>query len=286
MEDSSSNSDIKMIDISDEESFEFHFNNVFKQNEPIPDSSDDEGIYKNPEHTKNTKKETGEVNKIITEEKIVDIKNSKMIIKNVESQLENIIIPSPIFKVSKNILFHAEDYFDYYKKYTSQNSIFNVWKNKESRKEKSDEIRKKIKSRFFKSLKNCINDELNKISFPYEFEFLPQNFISNISKNENKIIINKTLKEIILDNKEDNSEKCNNNIKLLEYLNLNKNNKEIGKIYNIFNQTFQNLFSEYLESKEFKNSIIKLKEEGNYFDYIKDYIDKAKDFVNYFSKSN
>ena len=55
---------------------------------------------------------------------------------------------------------------------------------------------------------------------------------------------------------------------------------------NIFNQTFKNLFSEYLESKEFKNSIIKLKEEGNYFDYIKDYIDKAKDFVNYFSKSN
>ena len=72
----------------------------------------------------------------------------------------------------------------------------------------------------------------------------------------------------------------------MEHLNLNKNNKEIGKIYNIFNQTFQNLFSEYLESKEFKNSIIKLKEEGNYFDYIKDYIDKAKDFVNYFSKSN
>ena len=286
MEDSSSNSDIKMIDISDEESFEFHFNNVFKQNEPMPDSSDDEGIYKNPEHTKNTKKETGEVNKIKTEEKIVDIKNSKMIIKNVESQLENIIIPSPIFKVSKNILFHAEDDFDYYKKYTSQNSIFNVWKNKESRKEKPDEIRKKIKSRFFKSLKNCINDELNKISFPYKFEFLPQNFISNISKNENKIIINKTLKEIILDNKEDNSEKCNNNIKLLEHLNINKNNKEIGKIYNIFNQTFENLFSEYLESKEFKNSIIKLKEEGNYFEYIKDYIDKSKDFVNYFSKSN
>ena len=27
-----------------------------------------------------------------------------MIIKNVESQLENIIIPSPIFKVSKNLL--------------------------------------------------------------------------------------------------------------------------------------------------------------------------------------
>ena len=69
MEDSSSNSDIKMIDISDEESFEFHFNNVFKQNESMPDSSDDEGIYKNPEHTKNTKKETGEVNKIKTEEK-------------------------------------------------------------------------------------------------------------------------------------------------------------------------------------------------------------------------
>ena len=286
MEDSSPNSDIKMIDISDEESFEFHFNHVFKQNQPMQDSSDDEGIYKNPEHTKNTKKETGEVNKIKTEEKIVDIKNSKMIIKNVESQLENIIITSPIFKVSKNILFHAEDDFDYYKKYTSQNSIFNVWKNKESRKEKPDEIRKKIKSRFFKSLKNCINDELNKISFPYEFEFLPQNFISNISKNENKIIINKTLKEIILDNKEDNSEKCNNNIKLLEHLNINKNNKEIGKIYNIFNQTFENLFSEYLESKEFKNSIIKLKEEGNYFEYIKDYIDKAKDFVNYFSKSN
>ena len=43
-------------------------------------------------------------------------------------------------------------------------------KEKKSRKEDPDEIRKKIKSRFFKSLKICINKELDRKGINKKFE--------------------------------------------------------------------------------------------------------------------
>ena len=38
-----------------------------------------------------------------------------------------------------------------------------------------------------------------------------------------------------------------------------------------------------MKSEQFEESIVKLKEEGNYSSYIQDYINKAKNFINYFS---
>ena len=100
-------------------------------------------------------------------------------------------------------------------------------------------------------------------------------------------MLEKTLEEIILENKEENSKKYENNKNLLTYLKEKDkndliNNKKI-RIYNIFNTTIKQLFNEYLTSKEFDKSILKLKEEGNYTEYIKEYINHAKDFVNFFS---
>ena len=129
-----------------------------------------------------------------------------------------------------------------------------------------DDIRKKIKSRFFKALKININNILGNSKNTKKSEFLPQDFISNISKKENQLMLDDTLKNLIL--------KYN-----AEYL----NNITKTDINNILNKKIKELFSEYLKSKEFEESINNLKEEGNYFEYIKDYITYAKDFINYFS---
>ena len=53
---------------------------------------------------------------------------------------------------------------------------------KKKRKYKSDDIRKKIKSRFLKATKNRINQMLKGAKSKYFFDFLPQCFICNISK--------------------------------------------------------------------------------------------------------
>ena len=56
---------------------------------------------------------------------------------------------------------------------------------KKKRKYKSDDIRKKIKVRFHKVLKNKINESLKNAGSTELFSFLPQFFISNISKKFN-----------------------------------------------------------------------------------------------------
>ena len=172
-------------------------------------------------------------------------------------------------------------------------------KEKKKRKEKPDDIRKKIKSRFLKSIKMRINQMLKIANSKEIFDFLPQSFICNISKQKNKPIINMTFKELLLKNfleedKKDNKtflqkknktdkKKYDKNVKVLKYL---EKNDEICKKSNfnvIGNMTFKDLFKEYLKSEEFEKEIEKLKEEQNNDNYIKDYIIKAFNFINYFS---
>jgi hypothetical protein len=172
-------------------------------------------------------------------------------------------------------------------------------KEKKKRKEKPDDIRKKIKSRFLKSIKMRINQMLKIANSKEIFDFLPQSFICNISKQKNKPIINMTFKELLLKNfleedKKDNKtflqkknktdkKKYDKNVKVLKYL---EKNDEICKKSNfnvIGNMTFRDLFGEYLKSEEFEKEIEKLKEEQNNDNYIKDYIIKAYNFIHYFS---
>jgi len=171
-------------------------------------------------------------------------------------------------------------------KYNNMEQKFNIWKKEISRKDMLDNANKKIKRRFFKSLRKCINEKVTNFSNNQKFEFLPQNFMDNISIEHNKHMLEKTLEEIIEEYKQDKSSKNKNNIDLLEYLKENKNkNDKIKKIYDIFRTRIEQLFNEYLKSKEFENSIAKLEEEGNYFHYIKNYITRANKFIEYFSNS-
>ena len=218
--------------------------------------------------------------------------NENMIVGTKDEMAVEIKLP-PIFKIYKGedfLAFNPAKSREYYDKYKSS-LVFNVWKDKKTRKEMPDEIRKKIKSRFFKDLRKFINKLFTENDIEKKLEFLPQDFISNISKPENKSMLDKTLEQIILENSDDNSENDNNedknknNLILLDFLKEkeNQNKYKIRKIYNIFNTKIRELFNEYLKSDEFEQSIIRLKEEGNYSEYIKDYIIKAEEFVNYFS---
>jgi len=176
-------------------------------------------------------------------------------------------------------------------------------KERKKRKEKPDDVRKKIKSRFLKATKNRVNQMLKIAKSKEFFDFLPQSFICNISKQKNKDIINMTFKELMsqkffeeVNIKNDNNKnflqkkrnpdkkKYDKNIKVLKYLDKNYEICRKSNFNVIGDMTFKDIFNEYLKSEEFEKEIEKLKDEQNSEKYIKDYIIKAYNFIHYFSK--
>ena len=164
-------------------------------------------------------------------------------------------------------------------------------KNLKKRKENSDNIRKKVKARFLKVLKNTINQKLKLAGSKELFKFLPQIFISNISRDKNRDVLDLTFKEIFSKNFFEN-EKANesdiknykHNLTVLEYL---ENNKEIAEKsnFNVFkNMKFYQIFNEYLRSKEFENEITSLKLQKEDDKYIRKYIIKAGSFIEFYSQ--
>ena len=67
-----------------------------------------------------------------------------------------------------------------------QKKIYKKRKNVPKRKDNSDNIRKKVKSRFLKVLKNAVNKKLKLAGSKMFFNFLPQTFVSNVSKDKNR----------------------------------------------------------------------------------------------------
>ena len=172
----------------------------------------------------------------------------------------------------------------------------NISKLKNKRKYKPDDIRKKIKARFHKSIKNIINDNLKKAGSKYLFSFFPQVFISSIARESNHRIINLTYRELLekdfiseikekkYKNKNVDLFKYNNNLRVLKYLD---NNPDICKKSGfdiISNMKYSDLLKEYFISDEFDNAIIRLRKENEDEFYINEYINKAKNYVKFFSE--
>ena len=174
---------------------------------------------------------------------------------------------------------------------------------KKRRKENPDNIIKKAKHKFLKSIKNKINIKLKIAKSKYLFDFFPYIFTSNINKQKNQIIINKKLIELLTTNffeeyqnenliedkdkylkeKMKNEKKYFHNLKVVEYLEKNENiRKKINFDY-IKEMTFEKMFKEYLESKEFEEDILELKKIEKP-QYIKEFIIKAYNFIEYFSE--
>ena len=161
---------------------------------------------------------------------------------------------------------------------------------KSNRKNYSDDIRKKIKSRFHKILKNALNEKLRFAGSIHYFEYLPQVFITNISKKENRQILNLTMEEILSKNfclgkdkiKTTDIENYDNNLKVLKYLEENKEISKKSNFNNIKNMKYYEVFNEYLNSKEFEKEILKLKKKENDI-YIRNYIRKAIHLIDFFN---
>lgn len=169
----------------------------------------------------------------------------------------------------------------------------NKKKMKKKRKYKSDDIRKKIKVRFHKVLKNKINESLKNAGSTELFSFLPQFFISNISKKFNYQYMNSTFEEILSTDftefKKDSTtadidkKQFIKNKKILEYL---KNNKEISRLSGfdiIKKMKYKDILKNYFDSREFENSIEILKKEKESYEYIQEYILMAKSYVDYYT---
>ena len=163
-------------------------------------------------------------------------------------------------------------------------------KNVQKRKENADNIRKKIKSRFLKVLRNTVNERLKIAGSTKFFKFLSQKFISNVSKDKNKAALDLTFKEIFSKDfcegeTKDGSEYSNyyHNLEVLKYLEKNNEISENSN-FNIFkNMKYSQIFKEYLKSKEFEMEIASLKSQKENEKYIKDYIIKASDLIDFFS---
>ena len=169
----------------------------------------------------------------------------------------------------------------------------NKKKEKKKRKYKPDDIRKKIKVRFHKQIKNIINENLKKAGSTKLFSFLPQYFISNISKKFNNQYMNETYENLLsidftkgqkdYPNKECDKNQYEKNKETLEYL---KQNPEISKNSGfdvVKKKKYREIFKAYFASAEFEKSIETLKEEEDEnAEYIQEYFLLAKNYIEYF----
>ena len=165
---------------------------------------------------------------------------------------------------------------------------------KKKRKYKPDDIRKKIKVRFHKTLKNIINQNLKKVGSKEFFDFLPQCFIGNVTKKTNAKFLELTLKELFSTdflkelNKEDyrNSKvdynKYKKNKEVLKYLEENPDISERSGFDVIKDKKYKDILKAYFASSQFEESVYQLKEENENLEYIREYIKKAKTYFSFY----
>lgn len=267
-----------------EKEFENQLQNYINPNPKIKNIENEEKELKNIEveskdENKTQKKNPNDIdgNTKKNQPKKIKSKKNKFIIRNrhkIRRKINNIIFL--IFKIKK-------------KSEKSSNMIIR-------RRDKSDNIRKKIKVNFLNSLKKKINNNLLKANSTKLFKNFPQCFKEEINKKKNKLILNKTLKEIIStnfydeynkkkkDDKKSNYEKLKsskcvkdgkkaeppdikkykNNLEVLEYLEKEKDICKESKFDIFGNMTYKDLFAKYLKSKEYEDDIASLGEKKRY----------------------
>ena len=270
-------------------------------------------------------------NMFLNEDKInesnISLKENEEIFKNLRNEEENHKIEYKIFhkgseqffqllketkkKIKKPIFFKVceEKINPYYIKIEFRNNDSVIIKNKIIKKKKKkannikikrkfkpDNIRKKIKARFHKSLKNAINSKLIAAGSKKLFDFFPQSFVSNIAIKFNREAMSLTYRQILEKNfskdyknkgvykKKPSKLKFEKNLRVLNYLDHNPQILENSGFDVIGEMKYSEILKEYFVSAEFEESIKQLKDEKEDEDYIKEYIIKAKTYINFFMK--
>ena len=158
---------------------------------------------------------------------------------------------------------------------------------RQPRKYYKDNIRKKIKRDFFNNaVINKLNEKLKKNGSKLYFMRFPQSFVGDILRETNKLILDKTLgdiiesKEIINPKKNIDLNNYYHNLKVIKSEDIS-GNVEFQKI---LNKKYYELFEEYLNSDEFKINVInQLKKKQLKDDYIEKFIYISKHFIEFFS---
>lgn len=155
------------------------------------------------------------------------------------------------------------------------------------RKAKPDDMRKKIKVNFFKTLRKGTNQKLKDAGSKDYFEALNQGFISNISKSYNKPFMEKTWNELLHfkfpNAKSSDEDKFEHNLKILKKIEENEPSEIKAKYDAVGNLTIYQLFEEYLRSEEYLESLSQVQQKEKDF-YLERYRELAKDFIEFFLK--
>ena len=170
------------------------------------------------------------------------------------------------------------------------------------RKEKKDDMKKKLKATFLKALKNKVNEKLKLAKSEKFFDFLPQLFVSDVTKKLNSKYLKMTMYEIwdtdfsdsnVIEitvdegKKRINHQKYQNNHEVLEYLRNNNKIAEESEFNIIKNRTYKELYEAYIKSEEFWNSKNKMRESRRTSnEYINLFNNAAEDFIKDFQKGN
>ena len=148
-------------------------------------------------------------------------------------------------------------------------------KKKYLRKYKPDSIRKKIKARLHKKIRDIINKNLKNCGSKMLFDYFPQPFITNVNVIQNKAYLKltmRTLFKMFFGNKSKDKEKVKTNLKVLNYLDSNNKIRIESGVDVFLNSTYEDIIQKYITGKLFDDDIKRLYKEGE----TKEYIDKYK----------
>ena len=144
----------------------------------------------------------------------------------------------------------------------------------------------KIKRSFLnETLINLLNEELKFIGSKLYFMKFPHKFVSDVTRKTNKKILYLTLKEIFENIKLYDNNELNNYYHNLNVLK-NKQIQENEEMKTIINKTYIDLFTEYINSDEFKTGEInRLREKNMKESYIEDYKFVANGMIDFYQNS-
>ena len=142
----------------------------------------------------------------------------------------------------------------------------------ERRKNDKHLMRKRIKSNFYKKMKNKLHTKFQTLGVKEKFDW-PQNLVTNITKSKNRTDLDTPLGQLLLEND------------ILIYQN-NKDILQANKLDCIFEAKIKDLFNEYIDSEQFQSVLKKMIDEEESYEYIHNYINVSKKFIKYFNEEN
>jgi hypothetical protein len=157
------------------------------------------------------------------------------------------------------------------------------------RKLKPDSLRKKIKSRFHKKLKQIINTKLKEAGSKYYLDSLPQSFITNINIGFNKPLLNMTIRELFKKSfgvKAKDREKNEFNKRIMKYIEETPEINNNIDISDFFDSKYSEIIRKYMGGKYLMEDIERLKQEGEKDDYINRYSYIALHWIEFYENEN